>query len=393
MKLSPVFLAWAGVSAAAAALCAERMLSTPSAPDVAPAVSAAPAAPAPSRAVPAPPPTAPNAPAPAAHVPAPPAPPAAPPPDAGPPARLVFQSTQVDFGEMSQGQEATHAFAFDNKGEGILRIHNVSTSCGCTAALPEVRELPPGGSSQLKVTFKSGNFNGAVSKTVTVNSNDPTQPAAVLHIRANVKPVFVFEPAMLNLGNIPRGQESVHDVTVRDAKGTPFEIKQLIVSHPDLKADVLPAEGGDGSVRRFRVALKTSGNPGPFFGNVSVRTDRPDAPVPAFIVQGTVQGQVRLWPPSVFLGQVKEDQSFPAQRVTLENAGKEPVEIRSVDTGDPGIRATVTPLTPGFKYQIEIAVERKPPPGRFERTMKVATSDSELPLTVMLSGVVRKAGS
>jgi hypothetical protein len=93
----------------------------------------------------------------------------------------------------------------------------------------------------------------------------------------------------------------------------------------------------------------------------------------------------------LFLGQVGEGEKFRPQKLTVTNTGGPPVEIRSVDTGFAGLKATVTTLKPGKEFQIALEVETMPPPGLFQRTMRIVTSESDVPIEVNLSGIVRRA--
>ncbi len=79
-----------------------------------------------------------------------------------------------------------------NVGRGELAITGVSTSCGCTTAEIDDRQLAPGETTDLKVTYDPLAHNGATGqfmRLVYVRSNDPDTPEASLTIR-----VAVVEP-------------------------------------------------------------------------------------------------------------------------------------------------------------------------------------------------------
>lgn len=304
--------------------------------------------------------------------------------------RISFDETSFDFGQIEQGKEFTHDFVIRNKGTGLLTIQDAVSSCGCTVALPQSREIAVGSSSTIKVTFKSLSFSGPVAKTVTVRSNDAAQPAVTIDIRANVQPFYVIEPSVLNLGDIERGKGAERDVTVRQFKNQPFKIERLQVSHPDLKAAFTPIEGSNGSAYRIHVSLSSKRNAGPFSFSVIAVTDRLDIPHPMLILGGNIIGPVRVWPPAIFLGQSRGNVPFKPQTITVKNNAAHPVEIKSVDAGDPGLQTKVETVTPGVEYHIELSVKQMPQPGWFQRKMQILTSESDVPLEVTLSGVVLK---
>ena len=312
-------------------------------------------------------------------------------PEATPAGRIAFDETGFNFGVMDQQTEASHVFTIRNTGTGVLRILQVFPGCSCAATELDSSEIPPGGSARLMVTFHSGNFNGPVFKTMTVHSSDPARPMAMLELRADVQPVFIFTPAVLDLGQFERGQAVTREVTLGDAKGRPFAIKSAASSLTNLTAEVVPV-GRDGSTYRLKVALAPQSRMGPLVGNLEVMTDRKVAGKPLLLVIGTVVGPVRVSPTAVFLGLVGPGEKFPPKKLTVQNTGPKPVEIKSVNPGDPALKAMVTTNAPGREFTIELTTQQAPPPGWMRRTLHIFTSDSDAPLEVSLSGIVRTNG-
>ena len=101
--------------------------------------------------------------------------------------RIEFTEAAFDFGTMYQNEEVTHLFTFRNVGKALLKIGKVKSSCGCTAAMPEKRELGPGEKTNLKVTFRSGAMRDRVVKHVYIDSNDPVEPRVTLTIEGEVR--------------------------------------------------------------------------------------------------------------------------------------------------------------------------------------------------------------
>lgn len=102
--------------------------------------------------------------------------------------RAAFDETVFDFGVLIQGATAQHSFGLKNTGSETLRIESVSTSCGCTAALPEDRNIPAGGRSQINVSYDSRGKMGEINKVVRVTTNDPKEPVRHLSVRGLVVP-------------------------------------------------------------------------------------------------------------------------------------------------------------------------------------------------------------
>lgn len=99
---------------------------------------------------------------------------------------IYFPETQHDFGKVNEGAKVNYTFRFMNKGTSELIIKDVRSSCGCTAALLSSDTLKPGQEGTIKVEFNTQNRSGKNSKTITVQSNDPKDPAKILTIYADI---------------------------------------------------------------------------------------------------------------------------------------------------------------------------------------------------------------
>jgi len=100
--------------------------------------------------------------------------------------KIVSQEKEYDFGTVVQGEKVKHNFVITNSGESKLIIDNVHASCGCTAALPEKKELMPGESTNIKVEFNSRGRSGEQVKYITIKSNDDSGPDYVLKLFGKV---------------------------------------------------------------------------------------------------------------------------------------------------------------------------------------------------------------
>ena len=100
--------------------------------------------------------------------------------------RINFIQDSHDFGRVLQGKTVEYIFTFENRGTDDLLIKEVTTSCGCTAALLSANVIKPGETGQIKVSYDSQGRAGKVSRTINVVSNDPVEPIIELSIAAMV---------------------------------------------------------------------------------------------------------------------------------------------------------------------------------------------------------------
>lgn len=99
---------------------------------------------------------------------------------------IYLKETQHDFGKVNEGDKVDYTFSFVNKGSSNLIIKDIKTSCGCTAALLSQDNLAPGQEGTVKVELDTKNRSGKMSRTITINSNDPKDPTKVLTIYADI---------------------------------------------------------------------------------------------------------------------------------------------------------------------------------------------------------------
>jgi hypothetical protein len=119
---------------------------------------------------------------------------------------IKFKEKKWDFGKTKQGKVLTHVFRFENAGDSTLVVRNVRTSCGCAAALISKRQIQPGKSGEIKVTFNTKGYEGNQTKYIYVDSNDPKEPKAELTVKVAIdvppRPRIELDNYAIDLGLI-----------------------------------------------------------------------------------------------------------------------------------------------------------------------------------------------
>jgi hypothetical protein len=101
---------------------------------------------------------------------------------------IVVEPSSFDFGKAVQNQTLAKEFSIRNYGDAELVIEKVSTTCGCTAAIPAENKVKPGGSTPLRVTLETRSYSGRVQRTVVVRSNDPASELTEVKVEVTVVP-------------------------------------------------------------------------------------------------------------------------------------------------------------------------------------------------------------
>jgi hypothetical protein len=100
---------------------------------------------------------------------------------------LEFSETQYDFGKIEEGKVVEHTFKFQNNGKATLKINDIKTSCGCTAALVSSEKIAPGEEGTLLVELDTKNRKGKMRRTITIKSNDSKEPTQILTVYADIQ--------------------------------------------------------------------------------------------------------------------------------------------------------------------------------------------------------------
>ncbi len=101
--------------------------------------------------------------------------------------QLEVSELVYDFGVVIEGTEVEHDFLLTNRGDEDLVILSVTATCGCTTTSLSTSTLPPLREVRLSVQLSTVGYGGAsVEKHVTIKTNDPQAPQAVLALRGTV---------------------------------------------------------------------------------------------------------------------------------------------------------------------------------------------------------------
>lgn len=247
----------------------------------------------------------------------PPSPPTPEPAPAERKATIVFDESVFDFGEVSGEPKIEHVFTFRNDGNDVLKISKVKTTCGCTAALLSSKELPPGGTGEIKTTFTVGARQGKQVKRIHVQSNDPDNPQLRLEIKGTIIPAVAVAPRSLHF---------------YDAKNSPSKTvkisqtldRELILEKPATRLGLVTAvlrekAPADGKKRYLLdVGVKPDLQPGRYFEHVTLKTNNPDKPQIQIPVRITIRGDIEVAPRRLNLGALKPGQEI-SRNLTVSN--------------------------------------------------------------------------
>lgn len=187
-------------------------------------------------------------------------------------------SPVFDFGTISQGKRVDHVFTLRNKGDAVLTIGQVSTSCGCTVADVSMRSVAPGKNSEIRVSFNSANFTGSINKSVSIQTNDPKTPTYTLIMKGKVFEEINVSPKQLNLGEIKIGTRKDVTVTVQNSGKQPVTLNSVKSTMPQVlvKSRKTTVKAGSKAVINISVTPRKDDR---FLGGyITINTNSPEKP-------------------------------------------------------------------------------------------------------------------
>jgi len=184
----------------------------------------------------------------------------------------VEGGANYDFGNIYRGQKVTHVFTITNSGTDTLIISNVSSSCGCTAALASSSRIAPKSKTELNVTFNSEGYNGRVTKTATVSSNDPDHPHQLFTVSANVQPVFETTPYIISFTRARVDSLSTTSVQIKNSTDRRVKILSSDATVPGLQIEVSKKTLNPNEIAELKANFKPT-KEGLAWGEVTLTTD------------------------------------------------------------------------------------------------------------------------
>ena len=101
--------------------------------------------------------------------------------------KLLISERVFDFGKVKEGTIVETAFTLNNGGKKKLNFRKIKSNCDCVTYEVTSQSLKKGQSQDLRIMFDTSARRGTQYKTVTIFSNDPSDPAQMVTIKGSVQ--------------------------------------------------------------------------------------------------------------------------------------------------------------------------------------------------------------
>ena len=268
--------------------------------------------------------------------------------------KIEFDETEFDFGKAEEGEDVEHVFTFRNVGDKPLSIHKVLTSCKCTGALTTSGEVPPGGQGEIKVTFRTQGFQGAVEKSLAVECNDPENDRVRISIKGEVSSEVTVEPRYLNWGTVNRQDlPELLKLKIKLRDGKDLEILEVL---SESESVILNREKESKNGAVYSVALSETLPTGRLIGRIAVKTNSEKMPQLQVPFYALIQGNLKVSPQLLSLGKVRPGNPV-TKHVTLKKTGGKDFTVDRVKVTAEEIKTEIVTVREGEQVRINVVYD------------------------------------
>ena len=199
---------------------------------------------------------------------------------------LTWETKNADLHPTLADKEAIAHYKYKNTGDKPIKISSVRASCGCTTAALAKDVVAPGESGEITATFTIGNRLGVQKKTITVVTDDTTEPT-LLTLNATIPQLLEISPTFLFWSVNDTLEAKSITVTV----GKEFPVTKLNVTSTDksIKTEVGPGP----SDKAFKITVTPTETGRPINAVLKVEPDFPKDPPKTFYANLRVDARAK----------------------------------------------------------------------------------------------------
>ena len=298
-------------------------------------------------------------------------------------ARIVVRETRKDAGPVPKGETIRVSFPVKNEGTADLSITDVRVSCGCTVSTFD-RLIRPGGEGKVDLAIETRTFQGPISKTAVLVSNDAANPQVTLTVNAVVRPfVEVAPPAFLRiqtLAGVPASTSVIlfsSDPSFSPSQASPPSSGSLsAVLERAGETEKVPGKNPN----QWKLTLSSAeGSPeGILGGSVKVSTGiqkQPEIEVP---VAGFIRPTLSVSANFLNFGNFEFKGQLVEREVILTNNDPKNISFAVTRADVSGAEATAEIVkADANRFRVLLRMNSKQKKGEFEGTLKISTNDPE----------------
>lgn len=283
---------------------------------------------------------------------------------------IQVKEPTYNFGEVTESEEVEHAYPVKNTGKATLEIDRVQTSCGCTIARFD-HAIPPGETGQVILKLNLKGYQGKMSKTATILSNDPRNPRVTLKLEGTVIALIDVRPSS---NVVFRGMPDQLSETILDLVGAavPFHLAN---PESNLGQDITYRLDTVEEGKHYRLTIANKIKRGNYSGYIKFYTGVPQKPDIFIRISGFIEGEISVKPQTILIGKLSAQQPERQGRVLVTSNRDKPFRITQMIYDERFVQVTQIPLEKdaGYSLQIEPKLDGIPLGTRQQTSLSIET--------------------
>jgi Protein of unknown function (DUF1573) len=254
-------------------------------------------------------------------------------------ATSMFPVKTHEFGSVAKGAKAEYHFEFTNLYKEDIHIASVRASCGCTTPSITKDLVKTWEKSSIVAKFNTGTYLGQRGATVTVVIDKPFYAEVQLQVSGFIRSDVVFDPGLVNLGQLEQGSGGEAKVKVHYAGRNNWSILDVQSANPNFEVELSDPTRTTGQVvYHMTVRLKPTAPVGSFTDQLTLVTDDLQNKSIPISVEGRVRSSLDISPASLMVNALEPGMTFT-----------KPIIVQSKQK----FRVTkVTSSLPGFEFKV-----------------------------------------
>jgi hypothetical protein len=246
-------------------------------------------------------------------------------------AEKMFSERSHDFGSVARGADVRHKIEVTNLYEETITIHNVSTTCGCTAAEPSQKTLKTGETAYVEVVMNTVKFmrdkNSNVDVTLTFDNR--SYKTVRIPIHAYIRPDVVLEPGRADFGSVEIGQGAEKHIAIAYAGRNDWEITEVSSANDLIQATLTETSRGDGRVNYdLAVTVAADAPAGAIHDQIVLTTNDQGNPKVEVLVEADVVADIVVSPSTLELGTLTPGDT---KTMSVVVRGRRPFAIEKIE--------------------------------------------------------------
>ena len=212
------------------------------------------------------------------------------------------------------------------------------------------REIPPGGEGKITLKVDLKGYQGTVTKSATVVSNDPQNSRTVLVVKATVKNVIEVRPA----GTVSfRGMADQQTEKAIDIIGA-SELFHITSVESNLEEKIAYRLETVEEGKQYRLKVSNRLQQGRYSGFIKLHTDLVQKSDVVIRVSGLIEGEISVNPNSVPVGKLAAQQPVRSGKVQVVSNRNKPFRITKLIYDERLIQVSQQPLPNQSGFSLEV---------------------------------------